>query len=185
MGKSSFKSALFAAIVTVAAILSSVQPALAALITEHRTGWVTFAEPGNPFGVGLGSPIDIHVTYDKALLTGIGDEFIEIDDNPAFGLTISLGALTFDASDDGLFGSGFPKLGFLDGSLATIDFLVDFSFGGYADLTLLLFESLEIIDNEDFERVLVAGTLGIPEPSSLALLAIGVAALSVRRRRRA
>jgi hypothetical protein len=184
MRKSSFKYGLFAVLSVAAAWLSPVQPADAELITQDFAGLVRFAEPGNPFGVDVNSPINISITFDNALLTGVGEEFIEIDSNPAFDLSISLGVLTFVASDDGLFGSGFPKLGFLDGELATIDFTVDFSFGSFSNLTLLVFDSLEIIDNANLDRVLVAGQL-IPEPSSLVLLAGALVALGAARRRQA
>lgn len=184
MQKSSFKIWTFAILGIAIGALSFVQPADAALFSKTYTGQVTAAEAGNPFGLAAGSVISTSVTYDSAALTGIGEEFIELDSSSAFGLDISLGLLAFHASDDGLFGSGFPKLGFLDGRLMSIDFLVDFGFGDYTDLTLLVFESLEIIDNTDFDRVLVAGDLGIPEPGTLILFAGAIAGLIVTRRKR-
>lgn len=169
-----------------ALLLSAPQPAEAVLITKVFTGKVTFVDPSSPLGVGVGSPIHTSVTYDDALLTGTGYEYIEVDGNPAFDVAVTFGSLSFVASDDDLFGSGYPELGFLDGRLVTVDFNVPFSFGDFQNLVFSVFDDLEILDTEDGDRILLAGTLGltaVPEPGTLSLIGLGLAAFGLIRRR--
>lgn len=125
-------------------VLGAVGTAQAALVNFTLTGDVdTVADPGNVFGLNLGDTITASGTFDDAVLTG-GTGNISFGDGSGNSITLNVGSITYIASDDYDFGSGYPILSLVSGGFdglnfgtdpyATISFdSLDFVFDGYQD----------------------------------------------------
>ena len=169
------------ALAVVSATLLSAQ---AAVITKGIAGIVTSADT-NPLDLKVGDILTGFVTFDSALLTGVGIEFLTLEEDPGLKIHIEIGALSFDETDEEEF-PRFPKIAFLDGQLLDIDFLVDVEsadpdsefFMGAEDDSVRMFR-FSVVDG-DFEFV------DVPEPGTLALFGLvlaGIGALGPHRRR--
>ena len=88
-------------------------PAQAAVITKGISGIVTSAD-ANPLGLKVGDILTGFVSFDSALLTGVGIEFLTLEEDPGLKIHIEIGALSFDETDEEEF-PRFPKIAFLDG----------------------------------------------------------------------
>jgi hypothetical protein len=177
--------------------LMTMLPAQAALVTTTVNGTVSLADSSNPFGLEIGDTVTAVTTYDNAGISAVGDDSIEIDSNPSFSLTITLGSFTYTETDDDTFGSGFPLLQFLDGALMGIDFRhTEFSFGQFPNLHVGSFtptnstiHSNFFLDEHDqsniFVNILLEGSwdfanaltvpvnTAVPEPGTWLLLSAG------------
>ena len=95
---------------------------------------ISFADGSNPFGVSSGQSFPGSLSYDTTRLTGRGPESIAIDSDPTFSLNLQVGPRTFVATEDTFFSRAFPALGFVDGTLRSLDFSVNFAAGSFMNL---------------------------------------------------
>ena len=168
-------------------------------VTTTVNGSVAVAVTDNPFDLMVGDSVTAVAQYNDSVIPDAGVFILELDSNPAFSLTLTLGSFTFQETDDDEFGSGSPKLQFLDGALLGIDFNRDqFSVGLFPELriessgTLILenviFKNQFIIDNVPEEIIIVEGPWDlpptsivpsdpIPEPSTWLLFGTGLLGL--------
>lgn len=173
-----------------AIVSATLLPAQAAVVTKGISGIVISADT-NLLNLKVGDTLTGYVSFDSALLTGVGIEFLTLAEDPGLTIHIEIGALSFDETDEEEF-PRFPKLAFLDGQLLDIDFLVDIVsddpdsefFIGAEDDSLRTFRfsfpnSQSVVDG-DFEFV------DLPEPGTLPLYGLalaGIGALGPHRRR--
>jgi PEP-CTERM motif len=129
---------------------------------------IKFEEGGSVVGFGK-------LTIDKDLFDGIGNDTY----SPTTGLLsldFILNGVSFDITDDFAFGE-FPEVNFIDGLFTGLNFVGE-SDGATAIVTGFTYW---FIDAEGGET---AGTVAVPEPSSMLAFAMGLVALGglVRRK---
>lgn len=166
-------------------------------VTTTVTGNVLFADAANPFGLTTADSVTAVALYDDSLIPAAGAFILEIDSNPGFELTITLGSFVFEETDDDQFGSGHPSLTFNDGALVGIEFEIDgFPLGAFTDLIVGAFNAdtrwfldervPSAPDNEllegawDFANAVTvpAVVASVPEPAAWLLFAGGLAGLA-------
>ena len=171
----------------------ALQPARAATVTKALSGSITRAEPGNVFGLGVGEHLTGKITFDSSLLKGTGFEVITSDKDPALTLRTEIGPFSFDESDN--LGSVL-QFSFFDGNIFDIHFaaLVSdddfFRFEAGAPLFSLNDVTKGADGSERVVRVIDGSfefldVAAIPEPATLTLFGVALAALGIARRRRA
>ncbi len=200
------KRALASGLFTLGLALFLVTPAQAVLVTTTVTGSVDLADASNPFGLTTADSVTAVAVYDDGGIPAVGAFNLPIDSNPSFSLTITLGSFTFVETDDDKFGTGFPRLAFLDGQLDGIDFERDgFPFGAFPDLIVGGFDGetrwfLDEFVSGGANNVLLEGTwdlanavtvpnvvTDVPEPATWPLFAgalFGLAGFGGRARRK-
>ena len=174
-------------------------PAQAVSVTTTVNGVVNIAQAGNPFGLSAGDSVTAEAVYDDAGIPDTGVVILNVDNDPAFSLTITFGSFMFEETDVDLFGLGFPKLQFFNGSLQGFDFsLNQLAWGGFPFLQVGVFGSF-ILENitihDQFfvndlsqEDVFLEGTwnftdaktvpsVPLPEPSTWLLFGTGFVGL--------
>jgi hypothetical protein len=148
------------------------QPASAALITESLGVEIVF-------GPATGETGTIDVSYDTDDITGVGDEILGASD---FSLELMLFGQTFTEANDLDF-PGFPELSFADGVIVFIDYIIS---------ETDLFNPTPIDDpridgiagGEVSGGAWLASTFaGVPEPTTPALLLVGLLGWLVSRQR--
>lgn len=158
--------------------VASAQPVYAALVTRDFSGTVTGTTAGNRFDIEVGDVFGVRATYDADLLTGIGDETLSPTSDAGLTLTIDIGPLRFEASDDSGFPL-FPELEFFDGRLVDINFVA-----AIGEFQLIAGNGVFVITGIDDTIAVVSGSLVIPEPAALTLFGAGLAGIGLLRRRR-
>lgn len=148
----------------------------AALVNVNFTGQIDYVQPLYD-GIAHLSPVNGHFVYDDSLLSGIADEYVLLDSNPAFGLVFNIANTSYGEINDIRFGTGYPQVQFLDGILNGLDYTVEnVERQGY---TLSVYENYFSILNSDLEFI-VEGTLSystpvpVPIPAAGGLFAFGL-----------
>lgn len=156
------KRALASGLFTLGLALFLVTPAQAVLVTTTVTGSVDLADASNPFGLTTADSVTAVATYDNSAIPAAGPFTLQIDSNPAFALTITLGSFVYVETDDDLFGGGFPRVEFNNGAVSGINFEIDgFALAGFIDLTVGAFNARTrwyLDDNLGQPTVLLEGT---------------------------
>ena len=99
----------------------TILPSQADQVTSTLVYNTTAADPGIAFGIDTATDLVASVIYNDFDVNTGGNFILPLD---ALGrsLSINYGSLTLEASDDDLFGSGFPELLFTDGDIVGLDF---------------------------------------------------------------
>ena len=163
----------------------------AALIQFQVYGTVdeVWASP-NGFGLEVGDSIMASGIYNDIALTGSGSEYVSFGSSGSSNsMNLSVGDMSFDASDDIQYGSGYPRLLFSDGMFAGINFDASFGDWGFFDAggELLAFSG------DDGNFGMIFGTWGtgsftetlVPVPAAVWLLGSGLLGLVGIARRKA
>ena len=148
-------------------------PSAAMLVTHPIDGTVTLAEPGNPLGVGVGSPISGSTTYDNDLVGPVGVSNLFFADHPSHQLSLTLGSRTFLESDHNETIGSQALLRFLNGDLVGLQLIVDFEedsqqFLFEVDVDLFSVYPISFYDPNGFpvvEMPEVAGNLDFGQPA--------------------
>lgn len=182
------------AIVSLAFLLALAPfPSAALPVTQPFGGTITVAEPGNPLGVGVGSPIFGSATYNDATVNPVGLSIVLFADHPSHQLSLTIGSRTFQEGDHNEMFGGLASLRFQDGDLFHVSLVAVFEeasqqFLFEADGDRLYVAPILLFDPNGFPVLgpqALAGTLdfspAIPEPPvglllAVALLGVGVAA---------
>lgn len=177
-------------------------PVNAVLVSTDFSGTVTLDNAGdNPFGLANGDSISGSAIYDDAAIVGTSaNEFFDINAQAGWSFSITLGSFTFTDSDvtDPTFTAFFFDMGTFDG----IEFFVEpITIGTFRDLLIEDFDGGRSLFVEEFSGLNpevyleadwdfanastpVAVNVAVPEPTTLALLGIGLAGLGFSKRRK-
>jgi hypothetical protein len=112
------------ALVAILTMLFGMQTSHAALVSFSITGEVLAGDDGffpNDFGLDTGDFITATGFFDDSVLSS-GTGTVSFGSGSGNSMTINVGTVTFTASDDSGFGSGFPKLVFSSNLLQDFDF---------------------------------------------------------------
>ena len=101
-------------------------PSAAVLVTQPIGGTVSLAEPGNPLGVVVGSPIFGSTIYDDDTVAPVGVSTILFADHPSHRLSLTIGSRTFEETDHNEAIGALAFLRFLDGDLLHLNLVADF-----------------------------------------------------------
>jgi PEP-CTERM motif len=168
-------------------------------VTTTVNSSIDIADPSNPLGLTTSDTATAVAVYDDSLVPGTGAFTLQVDSDPAFSLTITLGSFVFTEADD--VGAGFPRLLFQDGALVGLNFLKQsFPLGSFADLDFASIFPHVRWELEDFttSTTLLGGAWDfdnaqtvpndvtvVPEPATWLLLAGGLFSLVGAARRKA
>ena len=155
-----------------------------------------FSNPVNPFGVVLGDTVTVNGMFDDVALTGSGSEAVFFGVGSGNMLAVEIGNTTFnDTQDTGYAIGTYPRLNFLDGVLTKFEFITGgpaptFATGGPLTPGLQFEANVNNVSGV-WDASTFATTpkgeppVGLAEPSSIALMAIGLAGVaSIRRRKK-
>ena len=96
-------------------------PASAFPVSFSLTGTVETALDGNAFGLGVGDTVHASGIFDD-VLTGSGAETVFFNQGSGNSLSIQVGSVLYDETDDAEFTGAFPQLTFLNGLLTSLNF---------------------------------------------------------------
>ncbi len=165
------------------------------------TGNINVADPGNDFGLSIGDTVTLSGMFDDAGLTGIGVEIINFGDLlPGNMFTLPLDSVSLDNTMDVFFALGCcPFIELLDGDFVFLDYVVERFVNGAPDVDFLTgtpvsgLDPLVFVATDSASRI-IEGTWnpdsftvtpkGVPEPTTLALIGLGLASLGFAGRRR-
>lgn len=181
-----------------------VTSAYALMVTTTVEGIVTLDNAGdNPFGLSIADTISLDVTYDDALIVGIGtDEEYNIASNAGWDFTMTLGTYSFSQSD--VTDSSWSSLFFNQGDFDGINFYLDpIDIGAYTDLVIEDFDGgrslfaehssalpIYMEANWDFTTAITVpftaatGPITVSEPSVLLLMLSGLFGLAITKKYR-
>lgn len=171
------------------AFLMVVIDANATIITTNFAGKITFAED-NSFGISTSSEIFGSVTFDDLLVKLYGYSDIIISSDPLFSLSVSVGGLTFNETQDLGYSDGiFPIVYFNNGNIYSLDFLCIFDdiylfYSGYEAFKDVTIFTITNLDGDIFisgEYYFPSQLNSVPLPSTMILLSSSLSIILIVR----
>lgn len=155
----------------------------AALVGFSLIGLVSFADPGNTFGVVTNEQITANGFYDDAGLTEIDLEILPLNVGGA-SLLLEVGDASFTQGDD-----ANPSLMFIDGFLIGLNFLTPYnSFGSFTSNGEIFLGNDGSLGNGgfglDINGIWSINTSPVPVPAAVWLFGSGLVGLAGVARRR-
>ena len=147
-----------------------------------------------PYNLSVGDTVYARATYDDSVISAVGDSFVEFGNGGnSFGwsLTFELGSITLNETNEAWYAYPSPRLHFIDGVFFGFEYESYAGFNGSPVEFSALGRNFEDPDwglgsswNLDTLSITPVDAVSVPEPATLALLALGLAGLAVSARRR-